>query len=940
VGSDGNPVPQEGQQKIGDDVYQALSLLPAATIEGVGAGGVPSMIKGQLSRVQVNPATVTASDLGASLARIAPVFRVNAQNLSFQSAVTDKLAITHVRYGQLKNGLPVVGGELILHIDRTGVIYAANGSARDGVNLSATPTLDSAAAISVAQEARPLTGQSVGASRLVYVITSHDRSLHLAYEVPVMGRADGAPVRDLVYVDANSGQVVDRHATIETALNRKVYSANNGLNLPGSLKRTEGQAANSDAQVNYAYDNTGATYNCYQALFSRDSYDNAGATLISTVHYDQDYVNAYWDGTQMVYGDGDGTESLPLAEALDVTAHELTHAVTERSSNLVYQDEPGAMNESLSDIFGAICESWQRGGGDLAAGVTADTWKIGEVVWTPGTSGDALRYMNNPTLDDYSPDYYPERLTGSADEGGVHGNSGISNLAFYLISQGGHHPRNKTTVTVPGIGIVKAAQIFYRANTHYLTSNAQFADFRTATVQAATELYDQATADAVNLGWDAVGVPGGSGGGGGGGVTVLTNGTAVGNLSATTGNKLYFTLAVPSGATNLTFKTSGGSGDGDLYVKFGATPTSASYDCRPYISGNTETCSIANVQAGTYYVMINAYASFSGMSLTGSYSTSVPSNDFSISLGSSSASVTQGGTASVTVHTAVSSGSAQSVALSVSGLPSGVTGSFSPASVTAGGSATLTLTASASATTGVSTFTVKGTATSGSHTAAGSLTVNSSGGGGGSGVLTNGVPKTGLSGAANAQAVYTLTVPSGASGLSFKISGGTGDADLYVKFGSAPTLSSYDCRPYVSGNSETCSISNVQAGTYYVMINAYAAYSGVSLVGSYSTGGGGGGNVLVNGVPVTVSGASGSTQSFTFPVSSPSGSVTVKLSGGSGDADLYVKFGSAPTTTSYDCRPYVNGNNETCNLTGQSGTYYVMVRGYSSFSGTSLVGSY
>ena len=217
---------------------------------------------------------------------------------------------------------------------------------------------------------------------------------------------------------------------------------------------------------------------------------------------------------------------------------------------------------------------------------------------------------------------------------------------------------------------------------------------------------------------------------GGGGGTVLQNGVAVTGLSATTGNKLYYTMVVPAGATNLRFATSGGTGDGDLYVRFGSNPTTSTYDCRSWASGNTETCNITTAQAGTYYVMINAYSSFSGMSLTGSYT---------------------------------------------------------------------------------------------------------AGGGGGGTVLQNGVPVTGLSATTNNWSqTYTLVVPSGASNLSISISGGSGDADLYVRTGSAPTTSSFTCRPYLSGNNETCSWTAPAAGTYYVRVRAYSSFSGVSLVGSFT----------------------------------------------------------------------------------------------------------
>jgi serine protease len=239
--------------------------------------------------------------------------------------------------------------------------------------------------------------------------------------------------------------------------------------------------------------------------------------------------------------------------------------------------------------------------------------------------------------------------------------------------------------------------------------------------------------------------------------------------------------------------------------------------------------------------------------------------------------------------------------------------------------------------------------TSASKTASVSVT-DGGGGGGGGNVLQNGVAVTGLSAATGGQLTYTMVVPAGATGLSFAISGGTGDADLYVKFGSAPTLSSYDCRPYITGNNETCNISNVQAGTYYVMLNGYAAFSGVSLVGSYTAGGGGGGGggggctpsgtVLCSGSTVTGLAATSGNWSSTYSIVIPSGStkLIVSISGSSGDADLYVRKGSAPTTSSYTCRPYLTGDNETCTINSPTAgaTYYIRVRAYATYSGVSL----
>ncbi|MFK7888186.1 MAG: S8 family peptidase [Gammaproteobacteria bacterium] len=206
---------------------------------------------------------------------------------------------------------------------------------------------------------------------------------------------------------------------------------------------------------------------------------------------------------------------------------------------------------------------------------------------------------------------------------------------------------------------------------------------------------------------------------------------------------------------------------------------------------------------------------------------------------------------------------------------------------------------------------------------------------GGGNTLQNGVAKTGLSASTNGELRYTLSVPAGASDLSFAISGGSGDADLYVRFGSAPTTSTYNCRPYLNGNNETCNISNVQAGTYHVMVRAYSTFSNVSLVGSFTTGGGG-----PTGGTFSRTNQSASTNNWNrYTVSVPSGmsSLVVQIAGGSGDADLYLRRGSAPTTSSYSCRPYLNGNSETCTVNNpQSGTWHIGVRAYRTYSGVNV----
>ncbi len=201
--------------------------------------------------------------------------------------------------------------------------------------------------------------------------------------------------------------------------------------------------------------------------------------------------------------------------------------------------------------------------------------------------------------------------------------------------------------------------------------------------------------------------------------------------------------------------------------------------------------------------------------------------------------------------------------------------------------------------------------------------------------LENGIAKTNLG--SSTELSFTLEVPAGATNLSFDMTGGTGDADLYVKFGSAPTSSSYDCRPYKSGNTESCPISSAQAGIYYVKLVAYSTYSGVSLTGSFtepSTGGGAtGGSASVEDISVA-------RRAWTYyTIDIPAGMATLDfaMSGGTGDADMYIKRGSQPTSSSYDCRPYKGGNNETCSFTNPTAdTWHIGIYGYSAASGVKL----
>jgi serine protease len=197
------------------------------------------------------------------------------------------------------------------------------------------------------------------------------------------------------------------------------------------------------------------------------------------------------------------------------------------------------------------------------------------------------------------------------------------------------------------------------------------------------------------------------------------------------------------------------------------------------------------------------------------------------------------------------------------------------------------------------------------------------------------------SGDKGSETMYKIEVPQGSTSLTVNLNGGTGDADLYVQAGQQPTLNNYECRPYKTGNTESCSFSNPTAGDWYVLLHGYSPYSDATLIASVDSQGGCGSNCLENGVPISnISGAKNQQLFYTIEVPA-NVNLSITTSGGRGDADLYVRKGSKPTTSSYDCRPYKNGNNESCSInSGQGGTYHIMLRAYSAFEDVSLVGQY
>ncbi len=321
--------------------------------------------------------------------------------------------------------------------------------------------------------------------------------------------------------------------------------------------------------------------------------------LTMRVHYSNNYENAFWDGSAMTFGDG-ATTFYPLV-SLDVSAHEVAHGFTEQNSALVYSGMSGGMNEAFSDMAGEAAESYMHGSNDWLVG--ADIFK----------GSGALRYMNNPPQDGRSIDH-ADQYAGQD----VHYTSGVFNKAFYLLA------------TTNGWTTRTAFEVMALANQTYWTANSTFDEGGCGVYNAAGDKgYNQAD---VRAAFAAVGVntcdapppppPG-----------VLEDGVAQ-TISGASGSETFFTMDTPANVVSLTFTMSGGSGDADLYTRFGSAPTTSTYDCRPYASGNNETCDYPTAQEGTYHVMVRGYSAYSSATIVGDYTTDggqPPTGDYTLS---------------------------------------------------------------------------------------------------------------------------------------------------------------------------------------------------------------------------------------------------------------------------------------------------------------------
>ncbi len=633
----------------------ALRALTFATGVALLACG---MSAGAATRIELHDQNVTALNKAykAATAKIGaaatPALRhAEALGLDAQSALKvltfnqDQDGTRHYRYQQTFRGVPIWGEQVIVTEGRDGKIKNLFGRSVDRLAADlplGQKLIGKANALAAAKHAA--LGNGVSALHVQHeqieqmIYLARDGRASMTYVVNFFADTPkgGKPTRPFVILDARTGKVLEkwdglttssqigtgpggnqktgqyewgsggRYGFLDVTQSGTTCTMNNAkvktVNLNGGTSSTTAFAYTCPrntvktinggfSPLNDAHYFGGMITGMYPAY---TGYDALSFQLVMRTHYSSSYENAFWDGSTMSFGDGAST-FYPLV-SVDVAGHEVSHGFTEQHSNLTYSGMSGGMNEAFSDMGGEATEYFWKGSNDFL---------VGEEIFK-GASGQALRYMCNPTQDGGSIDNAAD-YTSSLD---VHYSSGVYNKAFCTLAK-------KSGWDTP-----KAFKVFARANALYWTASSTFNAGACGVETAATDL--GLTKADVTAAFTAVGVScTGGGGGGGGGTTggTLSNGVTVTGINNPAGSSANYTLAVPSGASGLKFVMSGGSGDADMYVKFGSAPTDSSYDCRPYVSGNAETCNIATAQAGTYYVRVKAYSDYSGVSLTGSYTT-------------------------------------------------------------------------------------------------------------------------------------------------------------------------------------------------------------------------------------------------------------------------------------------------------------------------------
>ncbi|MFD9002147.1 M4 family metallopeptidase [Streptomyces sp. NPDC059582] len=508
------------------------------------------------------PTRTTAIDNAASAVadHAAALGLTSVQGTTVRDVVVDKNGTQHVRYDRTYHQLPVLGGDFVVHLDSHGAYRSADRATRTAISLpTITPAVSAPKAADVAVNA--LRAANLGET--LRKVTAKPRlvvdALHgtpkLAWRTDVVALDSlGNPVARAVLTDARTGAQIDAWDTIETAtgdgrslyggtvaLETTVSGSTNQLKDPTRGNTYTGDAANktdlcifgicisrapstvftdtdnhwgtgatsdrSSAAVDAQY-GTNETWDYYKNVHGRNGIAGDGKGSYNRVHYGNNYNNAFWDDSCfcMTYGDGDGTTFGPLV-ALDVAGHEMSHGVTSKTAALTYSGEPGGLNEATSDIFGTLVEWYANNSSDQG------DYLIGEKIVRSGFGKAALRFMDQPSKDGNSANCWSSSV-GNLD---VHYSSGVANHFAYLLAEGSgaktingvsYNSPTCNGSTVTGIGHDKLGAIWYRALTVYMTSSTKYAGARTATLNAAKDLYGATSTEyaAVAAAWSAVSV--------------------------------------------------------------------------------------------------------------------------------------------------------------------------------------------------------------------------------------------------------------------------------------------------------------------------------------------------------------------------------------------------------------------------------------------------
>ena len=581
----------------------------------------------------------------------------HAQEAEFvlQKLQRDGLGYRHVRLKEHYKGLPVVGAESIVHINRQNVVCKVNGKCcYSDINISIIPDIDADVALQIGlEEHKGKAGLQISRkpSLLIY-------GQYLAYHY-VISYKDKELGQWWYYIDAHSGKLIEHYNNIQHAPPSQASGSHTSVNgnrlagEDGSSVAMSGFYESSGSGNYFLYDfnekwgvydrdvsdweqnttdnwsttdqaavSAGKNFQEVQDwvtnVLGRNSFNNAGAFATAYVHEGTNYVKAYWNGSAFYFGDGNGSTSNALT-VLDIVGHEYGHAITQYTSNLIYSYESGALNESFSDIMGTLVEFAKQTDGtavypDAAPGHS--DWLMGEDCWLPN-SGDALRDMRNPQH--YGqPSYYQGTYwyTGSGDNGGVHYNSGVQNFAFYLLAVGGSGTNDGHSYgPITGLGVVDAGRVAMRANMVYLTSSSQYSDSRAAWISAAQDLgYSTITVEAV---WDACGVSPTSSPSGdsyepddsSAQATNITSGSPQTHSIYPVGDEDWFsfTLATPS---EVLLETSGTNGNDTRMWLYDSNLSQIEYNDdggAGYFSLIDRVCDTDELPAGTYYVKIDEY---------------------------------------------------------------------------------------------------------------------------------------------------------------------------------------------------------------------------------------------------------------------------------------------------------------------------------------------